>query len=277
MTRPTDKVNRLSVFDYFAEEGGLESLHPGGPDLTLRCLASLGLPAGRRILDLACGPGAGLIALARAANWQVFGVDLSVRMVTLARRIAWASSVGERCYFVVGDVSRIPFGDAFFDAVLMECTLSSMPDKAAALAEMARVTRPGGWVSIHDMAWPEELPSAERACLAPLIKAEPETTAGWTSLFEKTDLVQLEKWDETAALHRFVQETEMSLNWRRRLGMAWSAYREAGLSGLGDLLCFARVYARTVRDGKLHYVVIRGQKRAAAGLPHNQPQAEPCR
>lgn len=267
MRRSKDKTVRSSVFDYFADEGGLDSLHPGGAELTLRCLGSQTLESEARVLDLACGPGAGLTGLAEVVGCRFFGVELSARMIALARGRAFARGVGGRTFFIVGDVSCIPFSDDSFDAVLMECTLSTTPDKEATLEEMVRVTRPGGWVAIHDMAWPATMLGSERAFLGPLIKANPETVEGWIRLFGRAGLLNLETWDETAALRRFVDETEKALSWGKRLSMVWSAYREAGIAGLRDLSRFARVYVRTVREGRLDYLAIRGQKQGQTSVP----------
>lgn len=264
MRRPKEKTVRSSVFDYFAEEGGLDSLHPGGAELTLRCLSSQSLAPESRILDLACGPGGGLIGLAETAGCRVFGVELSARMIALARQGALAHGVADRGFLVRGDVSRIPFSNDSFDAVLMECTLSTMAEKESTLREMVRVTRTGGWVAIHDMAWPAGMLDSEMASLGPLIKANPETVNGWVELFGRAGLLNLEVWDETAALHRFVDETGTNLNWRKRLRMVRSAYRDAGIAGLSDLWRFAQVYTRTVREGRLLYLAVRGQKSGEA-------------
>jgi SAM-dependent methyltransferase len=93
----------------------------------------------RRILDAGCGPGGTTQALATLA--PTIGVDLHPRALALARR----RGVGP---LVHADVSRLPFADASFDAVVSVDVLyhRQVEDDRAVLAEFARVCRPGGSV-----------------------------------------------------------------------------------------------------------------------------------
>ncbi len=105
--------------------------------------AAGGLRAGLRVLDVACGTGivartaAGIVG---AAN--VTGVDLNEAMLIVARRVRPDIDYRQ------GDVASLPFADASFDAVLCQMALMFFPDRAAAIAEMGRVCRPGGAVVI---------------------------------------------------------------------------------------------------------------------------------
>lgn len=108
------------------------------------CRALLGDLAGKRLLDVGCGTG--LVSLELAAEGAgVTGVDLSVPMVERARRHAAVRGV-ERASFLVADACRLPFPDASFERVLAVCLLFWLPAPARGLAEMARVTVPGGRV-----------------------------------------------------------------------------------------------------------------------------------
>ena len=93
----------------------------------------------RRILDAGCGPGGTTQALAALA--PTIGVDLHPRALALARR----RGAGP---LVQADVSHLPFPDASFDAVVSVDVLYHLrvEDDRAALAEFARVCRPGGSV-----------------------------------------------------------------------------------------------------------------------------------
>jgi SAM-dependent methyltransferase len=92
-----------------------------------------------RILDAGCGPGGTTEALAALA--PTIGVDLHPRALALARR----RGAGP---LVHADVSRLPFADASFDAVVSVDVLyhRRVADDRAVLAEFARVCRPGGSV-----------------------------------------------------------------------------------------------------------------------------------
>ena len=101
----------------------------------------------RRILDAGCGPGGTTQALATLA--PTIGVDVHPRALALARR---RSAVP----LVRASVSRLPFADASFDAVVSVDVLyhREVEDDAEALAEFARVCRPGGavllWLPAYD-------------------------------------------------------------------------------------------------------------------------------
>ena len=93
--------------------------------------------AGRRLLDVATGPGvAAAAALGRGA--AVTGVDVSPAMVALAQRAHPGAE------FRLSDVVALPFPDGSFDAVLCNFGLGHFPEPEAALAECARVLAPGG-------------------------------------------------------------------------------------------------------------------------------------
>jgi ubiquinone/menaquinone biosynthesis C-methylase UbiE len=98
-------------------------------------------PAPERVLDVGTGTGEGALFLAREfPNARVRGVDLSETMVREAQRKVGLDPEG-RIAFRAADAADLPFDDASFDLV----TLLNMPPF---FAEMARVTRPGGYVIV---------------------------------------------------------------------------------------------------------------------------------
>jgi ubiquinone/menaquinone biosynthesis methyltransferase len=96
---------------------------------------------GRRAVDLACGTGDIAVRMA-AEGAVVIGLDLVPRMVAMARRRLHAA--GATVPLVVGDMSDLPFPDASFDLVTTGYGLRNVPDLPRAIAEIARVLRPGG-------------------------------------------------------------------------------------------------------------------------------------
>lgn len=109
---------------------------------TLLAAASAG--RGRQVLDIGCGPG-DLAAAAAAAGADAAGVDVAPSMV---RRAALAHP---SIPFRVGSFEAIPGGDAAFDAVLGNFVLNHVGRPEVALAEAARVLRPGGKLALS--AW----------------------------------------------------------------------------------------------------------------------------
>lgn len=110
-------------------------------------LLQLPLPAAPEILDLGCGTGefAGRIAelLPRA---RVLGIELHAPHVQLASERH--AHLGERVSFRVGDAFQLDCPDDAFDLCACRHVLQAVPHAELVLAEMKRVTRPGGWLHL---------------------------------------------------------------------------------------------------------------------------------
>lgn len=93
-----------------------------------------------KILELGCGTGLILSRLAKVAE-EAHGIDLSEGMIAKAK----AQGLDVR----VGSVTELPYDDGYFDFVYSFKVLSHVPDIGRALAEAARVTRPGGHLALE--------------------------------------------------------------------------------------------------------------------------------
>lgn len=100
-----------------------------------------------RVLDVASGTAGVALQLARRSSARVIGIDLSADMLRQgAANVAAAGEAG-RIQLVLGRGEQLPFPDASFDALSFTYLLRYVPDPAAALAELARVVKPGGAVA----------------------------------------------------------------------------------------------------------------------------------
>ncbi len=110
--------------------------------------------AGRpRILDVACGTGRTLRQLAQTvSDAKLYGLDLSPYYVSAARRML--SSVNVDASVVADNAENMPFRDDFFDVSVSVFLFHELPKRARrnVLAEMYRVTKPGGLVVVEDSA-----------------------------------------------------------------------------------------------------------------------------
>jgi SAM-dependent methyltransferase len=96
------------------------------------------LSAGDRVLDAGCGEGI-LSFLAARLGCSVIGQDISEPNVRAAR--GRSADLGVPVEFLQGDLERLPFADGSFDVVVSSHVIEHLPDPAAGLAELRRVTR----------------------------------------------------------------------------------------------------------------------------------------
>lgn len=106
----------------------------------------LHLQPGHTVLDIGCGPGEITAALARTVGpaGLSLGVDISESMLTRAAHQHHADNIA----FLRADAQRLPLRDNTIDAVTCIAGLQLIPDPSAALAEMIRVLRPGGYLAV---------------------------------------------------------------------------------------------------------------------------------
>ena len=105
----------------------------------------IGQVGGERVLDVGCGPGTMLVRLAQAGA-SVTGFDLVADHVEQARRNLAALGPAGRAE--VADAEALPYDDASFDRVVLNNALQFTGDLDAALREIRRVLRPGGWAHV---------------------------------------------------------------------------------------------------------------------------------
>jgi ubiquinone/menaquinone biosynthesis C-methylase UbiE len=101
-----------------------------------------------RAMDLACGPGTFARALAKRVRFTV-GVDLTPAMLVRARESV--NAVNPSCAFARGDGNRLPFLDGSLDLAACGYSIHHVLNAGRVVAELARVVRSGGRVSIADM------------------------------------------------------------------------------------------------------------------------------
>ncbi|MFI8593256.1 demethylmenaquinone methyltransferase [Microbacterium sp. NPDC078428] len=111
---------------------------------------AVGPRAGERVLDLAAGTGASSVSLARSGA-DVVAADFSPGMIAEGRR---RHSGVPNLEFVEADATDLPFADDEFDAVTMSFGLRNVNEPRRALAELWRVTKPGGRIVVCEFSHP---------------------------------------------------------------------------------------------------------------------------
>jgi SAM-dependent methyltransferase len=110
-----------------------------------RIARELRVGAGQLIVDLGCGRGGPGLWVARATGAALVGIDLVPAAIEAATGRVDDFGLGGRARFQLGDVVATGLPDAAFDGAMSVDTLAFVADKAAALREVARIVRAGGW------------------------------------------------------------------------------------------------------------------------------------
>jgi SAM-dependent methyltransferase len=117
-----------------------------------------------RVLELGCGPGVAVAALAaRATRGLVVGVDHSPVVIRQASRRNRAAVRAGRVRLVCSPVENLALGEEAFDAALAVNTVGMWPEPAARLREIGRLLRPGGRIALVSQP---RCPSAAAAAAA---------------------------------------------------------------------------------------------------------------
>jgi len=119
-----------------------------------RVIQLSGARPGMKALDVCCGTGDLALALARRGA-ETVGLDFTQSMLEVAATRGRVPASGQPPQFVWGDAQRLPFPDNSFDIVTVGYGLRNLANWETGLAEMRRVTRPGGQLLILDFGKPD--------------------------------------------------------------------------------------------------------------------------
>jgi len=146
----------------------------GVPEATIASFAGTGNPfslgalgPGERVVDVGSGGGIDSLIAARmvGASGRVIGVDMTPAMLDKARTSASAADM-TNVEFCEGFGESLPVEDGWADVVISNGVLNLMPDKDAALREMARVLKPGGRLQIGDILVQKPVPQNAKEDIA---------------------------------------------------------------------------------------------------------------
>lgn len=139
--RRQDLTSPKDVLEAFAEENSYLSQRKvyasgEGPDAREVSFQAVATGKPERVLDVGCGLGEFAERMTRELGASVIAIDISARMVELTK--------ARRITAYVGDAEALTFPDSSFDCVVANWVFQYIPDPRRAMAEIARVLRPGG-------------------------------------------------------------------------------------------------------------------------------------
>ena len=162
--------------------------HVGGIEATNRLLSLCHIEDAHEVLNVGCGIGVGSTHIAKKYNCRVVGVDISEQMIEWSHRRAREERVEAKVELRTADVLDLPFEADRFDVVFAESVLIFVKDKARAIRECVRVTKPGGYVGLNEGLWIKqpspELVARVKDAIGPFIP----THETWQVLWEASGL-----------------------------------------------------------------------------------------
>lgn len=166
---------------------------PGGSRAIMEVAHQCFLNPGKTILEIGTSTGITAIELAQLTGCKVVGIDINENSLAEAQDRANRKKVGHLCTFRKDDATALSFSDESFDVVFCGNVTSLVSNREKALAEYARVLKPGGLLAAIPMYYIKE-PSAQLVddvCEAIRVNITPQYRQDWEKFFKVSPFVTL--------------------------------------------------------------------------------------
>ena len=234
------------------------------------------LRAGMDLLDVGCGPASITADLAeRVAPGRVVALDAAAGALEAARATLRERGLSEQVEVTCGDVMALPFEDASFDVVHAPQVLQHLTDPVGALAEMRRVTRPGGIVAVRDavysaMTWFPEPAGMEQwrsvyMATARANRGEPDAGSRLLSWARAAGFADASASASTWCYATPADRAWQSQTWAQRCLTSFGPRAvELGLADRADLETMAQAWRQWGDSEDAWFVVVHGEVLARA-------------
>ena len=246
----------------------------GAADSAAYLLAHLN--AGMDLLDVGCGPASITADLAeRVTPGRVVALDAASGALEAARATLRDRGLSEQVEVTSGDVMALPFEDATFDVVHAHQVLQHLADPVGALAEMRRVTRPGGIVAVRDavysaMTWFPEPAGMEQwrsvyMATARANRGEPDAGSRLLSWARAAGFADASASASTWCYATPADRAWQSQTWAQRCLTSFGPRAvELGLADRADLETMAQAWRQWGDSEDAWFVVVHGEVLARA-------------
>ena len=241
---------------------------PGGIDLYRQISLLTGMSEGFEVLDVACGKGVSLEYFVTEFGVHGSGVEVDPTMVEQAEERSREEGIADRLQFQTGRSDALPYRDDVFDVTVAEIGLANHCDAGAAIAELARVTKPDGFVVLVQLVWKAPVDPSRRAVLADHLGATPLMVVEWKRLLREAGImdVHTEDWSDEETAFRptvakpFPDFAEL-FSLPEKIGILRRAWRRWGWRGVRTVLAREReVHRLLTRERILGLDLLKGRK-----------------
>jgi ubiquinone/menaquinone biosynthesis C-methylase UbiE len=166
---------------------------PGGSTAIMEVARQCFLNPGKTVLDIGTSTGITAIELAQLTGCKVVGIDINENSLAEATARAKQKGVSHLCTFHKDDATALSFKDDYFDVVFCGNVTSLVSNREKALAEYARVLKPGGLLAAIPMYYIKE-PSeqlVDDVCKAIRVNITPQYLQDWEKFFKVCPFVTL--------------------------------------------------------------------------------------
>ncbi len=221
--------------------------HYGGISSTERLADDAEIEQSHHVLDVCSGMGGPARYLAFHRGCRVTGLDLTESRIEGARNLTSLAGLDHLVDYHLGDAQAMPFEDDSFDVAISQEALLHVPDKAAMIAECARVLKPGGVLAFTDLSRAKPLEAEAMAKLGPALASVNFATMAayryWLEAHEFEVVVAFDRSEELKAIltERLTMYKKLGAQTRERFGAEREKEWEEGYT----------FFVETVVDGRL--------------------------
>ena len=222
-----------------SENLGIETLHPGGLDITTELAELCNIAKGIKVLDVASGTGESIIYLVNKFDCVGNGIDNSSYMIERSKNKVKDKNIDVK--FTIGDTHNLPFEDNYFDVVICECTMCIF-NKEKAIDEMLRVVKPRGYIGIHDICWKKDTPQYLKTKLMEIEGEIPETLDEWKSIFSRAGLKNIKAIDKSYIIPSWIKNNKKEIGIKGQFKIFKKVFSKWGFRGIKNIIDTEKIF-----------------------------------
>ncbi len=221
---------------------------------------------GEEFVVAPCGRGLAAQFLAETTGAAGSGVDPDPELVRMATERARTAGLEQRLHFDPGALDDLPYKDDIFDLAVGDVGVAASPDPAAAVAELARVTRPMGCIVLVQPVWNRAVDADRRDVLIEHLGVRPFLLVEWKQMLRQAGVVELFVEDLVDAANPWQALLGGSgildlPSLRERMGLLHRAWKQWGWSGLFQAMAGGNELRRLINQERLlGLALIKGTK-----------------